>query len=689
MKKFLLPTLAGYKLPWLRADFMAALVVAAIAIPQSLGYAVIVGLPVQTGLYCALLAPIVFAFFASSRRLVVGADSATAVLVAAGAGAVAVAGTSEYAGAVAVLGLLTGLILVIMAAARLGFLADLISQPVLTGFLAGVGVHLVISNLPEMFGVHASGSVFEKLGYLFSHLHEASLPTAAVSLTVLAVILVGARFRKPGALIAILGSIVAAKLLGLEAWGVKMIGEVPAGLPPISFPAITPELVGSLAVPAASIAIVVLTQSLAIIRSSAARYDEKAEPNKDLFSLGLANAAAGISSGFAINGSPPRTSANEMAGGRTQMVNVFMAVLIAGILLFATGLFAYVPAACLAAIVCSIGLYLIKIRELRDILTVRRGEFGVALIALLGVAILGVQNGIILAVALAVVERLRRQYRPHDEILLRDQQYAKWANDRLGVDKKQLDAPAGLLVYRFNDALFFENAGYFLARATKAVSGAKKPVKYFVLDAGAISDIDYTAAKTLKQLIAKLDADDIQLAVAHVTPQFRALLKRYALIDLIGSQHVYSSVRTAIEKYIRAHTSNLDRIHELGLPKNDYIVISGTALELMGIRETNDVDLVVSKKVYAELRAKKWKEYVQDDGKKVLSRHGYKIMTRWMGYDLAHLKKDQQMIEDVPVIGVRDLIECKKRMGREKDLEDIKKLERAAKKREEKTAATR
>ncbi len=678
MKKFLFPTLAGYKPPWLRADIMAALVVAAVSIPQSLGYAVIAGLPIQTGLYCALLAPIVFAAFASSRRLVVGADSATAVLVAAGVGAIAVAGTSEYSGAVVTLGILTAAILVVMAAARLGFLADLISQPVLTGFLAGVGVHLSISNLPEMLGVDASGDAFGKLAYLFTHLGDVSVSAAAVSAAVLAIIFIGWKFRKPGALIAILGVIIAAKLFGLERFGVEMIGAVPAGLPPITLPALTPELIIPLTIPAASIALVILTQSLAVIRSSAAKYDEKVEANRDLLSLGLTNAAAALTAGFAISGSPPRTSVNEMAGGRTQLVNVFMSLLIAGILLFATGLFAYLPVACVAAIVCSIGLQLINVRQLRDILAVRRSEFAIAIVALAGVAILGVQNGVVLAVGIALVERLRRQYRPHDEILLRDQKFGTWANERLGIDKRRLDPPAGLLVYRFNDALFFENASYFLARATKAVAAAKKPVKYFVLDAGAISDIDYTAAQTVKQLISKLNADDIQLAIAHVNPQSRALLKRYALTDLIGSQHIYSSVRLAIEKYIRAHTSNLDRIHELDLPKSEYVVISGTALELMGIRETNDVDLVVSKKVYAELRAKKWKEYVQDDGKKVLSRHGYKIMTRWMGYDLAHLRKTRQMIEGVPVMGVSDLIECKKRLGREKDLEDIKKLRQAS-----------
>ncbi|HEU4914679.1 MAG TPA: SulP family inorganic anion transporter [Candidatus Saccharimonadales bacterium] len=673
LKHLLLPSFKGYKKKWLKSDLMAALVVTAIAIPESLGFAIIVGLPVQAGLYCALLAPIIFAIFTSSKHLVIGADSATAALVAAGGAAVAAAGTSEYSNAIAVLGLVTALVLFAMSAARLGFLADLISKPVLIGFISGVGVQLLIGKLPEMLGLHASGGLFDKLSFLASNIQHAELAPAILSAAIVTIVILGWKLRWPGALIGLGLAIIATKLFSLHDLGIEVVGSVPQGLPAFHVPHISWDVVTEVLPVALSIAIVILAQSLAVIRNSAAKHEEKVDDNKDLFALGMANGASALVGGFAVNGSPPRTSAGEMAGGRSQLVNVIMALLIGLVLLFATGLFEYVPSAALAAIVFTIGLHLVKFHDLKDIFIVRQGEFTVALAALSAVALLGVQKGVMIAVALSLVERLRRQYRPSDELLLHDQKFADWANDRLrGSHRKQFNAPPGLLVYRFNESLFFENAGYFLERATDAVASTKEQVIYFVLDAGAINDVDYTASKTLRQLYNQLSSDDVQLAIAHVSPKLRSLLKRYGLVELIGAEHIYPSVRTAIDSYTRTHVSSAYRIHTLGLPKTEYVVISGSALELMGIRQTNDVDLVVSKKAYDELRDNKWKEYVLDDGKKILSQHGYKIMLRWMGHDLARLKKTAQTIEGIPVMGLDDLIDCKTQMGRKKDIEDIK-----------------
>lgn len=671
IKKLIFPSMQGYKMKWLRPDFMAALVVTAIAIPESLGFAVIVGLPVQTGLYCALLAPIIFAAFTSSRRLVVGADSATAALVAAGGAAVAMAGTAAYGNAIAVLGLVTAVILLVMSLAKLGFLADLISKPVLIGFISGVGVQLLLGKLPEMLGMHASGRLLEKVGYVATHLSHIHLATAILSFVVVAIIVAGWKFRWPGALIALVLSILATKIFDLHHLGLHVVGSIPAGLPSFHIPHITMDMVLTLLPIAFSIAIVILAQSLAVIRNSAARHDEKVNDNQDLMSLGFANATSALFGGFAINGSPPRTSAGEMAGGRSQLVNVIMSLLIGVTLLFATGLFEYVPTAALAAVVFSIGLHLFKFQELRDILRVRRSEFAVAFVALISVALFGVQTGVMIAVGLSLIDRLRRQYHPHDEVLVQNQSFADWADDRLGATKRRMDAPAGLVVYRFNDALFFENAGYFLERVTAVVAENKERVIRLVIDAGAISDIDYTAAQTLKRLHGQLDSDDIQLAIAHATPRLRSLLQRYGLTDLIGPEHIHSSVRVAIEKYIADNVSHTDRIEALKLKPREYVVIGGTAMDMLGMRKTKDVDLVVSKEAYAKLRDKKWKEYVLDDGKRILSYHGYKVMTKWMGYDLAHLQKTAQTIGGIPVMGIAKLIDCKERMGREKDLADI------------------
>lgn len=675
MNKFFFPNLKGYKPKWIKNDIMAALVVTAIAIPESLGFAVIVGLPVQAGLYCAILAPIIFAAFTSSKRLVVGADSATAALVAGGAATIAMTGTPEYANAIAVLGLVTGAILLLMSLLRFGFMADLISRPVLVGFISGVGVQLIIGKLPEMLGLHAHGSIFDKIGFLFTNISQIEIATAILSAAVVTIIIAGWKFKWPGALLALLGAILATKMFNLPAFGIEVVGTVPAGLPQITFPSINLDTITALLPAAFSIAVVILAQSLAVIRNSAAKHEEKVKDNQDLMALGFANTASALIGGFAINGSPPRTSAGEMAGGKSQLVNIIMALLIALVLVVATGLFAFVPAASLAAVVFSIGLHLIKLEELKQIWVMRRSEFAIAIIALAGVAAFGVQKGVMFAVILSLIERLRRQYHPHDEVLLRDQEYAQWAAERFSSKRHKLDAPAGLLVYRFNDALFFENAGYFYKRITRAIKRAKNPVKYLVLDTSAISDIDYTAAKEISRLVGQLNADDIQFGLAHVSPRLRSLLKRYQLIDLIGSENIFPSLRLAIESYTGRHITNLDRIRALKLSSKDYVVIGGAVLELLGIRETNDVDLVVSKKVYNNLSTKNWKEYIQDDGKHILSRNGYKIMQHWMGKNLRELQKSSIVVDDIPLMGLDDLVECKSQLGRKKDLKDIQTIQ--------------
>lgn len=668
---FIFPSLKGYKLKWVRSDFVAAMVVTAIAIPESLGYAVIVGLPVQAGLYCAFLAPVVFAALTSSKRLVIGADSATAALVASGAATIAVSGTPQYASAIALLGLVTGIILIGMSIARFGFLADLISRPVLVGFISGVGIQLLFNKLPDMLGIAAHGTLFDKSFYLATHLSHIEYLTFLISILVIAIVVAGWKFRLPGALFALLMAIIITKLFHLSTLGVTVIGIVPRGIPSLIFPSITFYQMLHLLPAAFSIAIVILAQSLAVIRNSAARHEEKVKDNRDLMALGFANISSAVMGGFAVNGSPPRTSAGEMAGGHSQLINVIMAILVALVLVFASGLFNYVPSASLAAIIFTIGLHLINIKELKKIWRMRRTEFGIAMIALAGVALLGVQQGVMLAVLLSLLERLRRQYHPHDEVLVRDQVYAQWAKERF---RHQLEAPAGLLVYRFNEALFFENSGYFLKRVTSTIKHAKSPVKYFVLDSSAISDIDYTGAQTLERLVLQLRKDDIQLVIAHVSTRLTYLLNRYDLVDLIGKENILPSVRAAIEIFTGRHITNFDRIRSLTLPATQYVVIGGAVLEFLGIRNTKEVDLVVSKKIYNKLNTGKWKEYIQDNGKRILSKDGYKIMTSWMGKDLKELQKSSLTIDGIPLMGIDDLVECKTQLGRKKDKEDIKRI---------------
>lgn len=661
---------AGYKKKYIKSDVLAALVVTAIAIPQSLGLAVIAGLPPEAGLYSALFAPIVFGVLAHTKRLVIGVDSATAALVASGALLVAQAGSPEYTHAIGAIGLLTAGILLLMGVFRLGFLADLISRPVLVGFLGGVGIQLMVTKLPDMLGLSMNG--------LWHEFHLASINSMTITVSVLVVgIIIISRYTKvPGELVALVAAMGFAALFKVGEYGVKLVGALPQGLPPFTHPSLSLEMIAVLLPSALAIALVILAQSSAIIRSQAGEHDEKVRLNQDLLALGFANAAAVFSHGFVVNGSPPRTIAADLAGGRSQLVNIIMAGLIGVVLVFGGELFRYMPAAALGAVVFMIGFRLIRFAELRYIWETHKAEFFVAMVALLGTALLGVRQGVLIAVIVSLMERLSRQYRPKDAVLLRDGELSEWAEERLDPHHRHTSRPSGLLVYSFDGALFFENVTYFASRVKRAIAAAKEPVHYVVVDAGAIDSIDYTAVETLKVLYRQLSHDDIKLGFAHVTPNLLDQFEQYGVIDLVGAEHIFPTLNAAIKAAPGGRRSSIEMIKRLSLPKHEYIVIGGAVLEALQLRQTHDVDIIVSDEVYRQYRdERRWQEYVQDNGKKTLSHNGYNMMRVWMGKNHKQLKKNQQMISGLPCMGIDDLIKAKRQLGRKKDIADIALLE--------------
>lgn len=677
MRKRISFNFAGYNFKYLRHDILAALVVTAIAIPESLGFAVIAGLPPVTGLYTAVLAPIIFGLVASTRRLVVGADSATAALVASGALLVAQAGTAGYANAVAVLGLLTAVILLGMAVFRLGFLADLISRPVLVGFLGGVGVQLIINKLPDMLGITATGSLLQHLTTVVTHIGSFNGMAATIAVMVVGIILLTRKTRIPGELIGLVLAIVFAIVFHVQDYGVKMVGALPGGLPSLSDPSFNFGMLITLFPAALSIALVVLAQSSAVIRSLANEHDEKVRLNRDLTALSLANAISALTHGFAVNGSPPRSMAADAAGGRTGMVNVFMGLLIGTFLLFGSGLLADMPMAALASIVFMLGFHLIRFQELRYIWSTHRVEFAVAMIALVGTALFGVYQGVVIAVIVSLMERLSRQYHPKDDILLRDGKLSEWAAERLDWHHhRHRTRPQGLLIYAFDGSLFFENVNYFVQRIKGAIEEAKEPIEYVLIDAGAIDSIDYTAVETTKTLYRQLSSEDIKMGFAHVSPNLRHQFDAFGMTDLVGADNIFSTLSGAIRTHPGSKRSAIEMVHRLGLKRGSYVVIGGAVLEILNLRETSDVDLVVSDEVYAQYRDdKKWAEYVQDNGKKVLSHDGYNLMHTWMGNNLKHLLHQSFEVEKIAFMSINELIEAKRHLGRKKDLEDIMLLE--------------
>lgn len=672
MRKLLRPSIAQYKKRYLKHDILAALVVTAIAIPESLGFAVIVGLPPITGLYTAVLAPIVFGLLASTRRLIVGADSATAALIASGAMLVAQSGTAGYTNAVGLIGLLVAAILIVMAIARLGFLSDLISRPVLVGFLAGVGVQLMITRLPTMLGIESHGSLWQHLVHIVQNISSINGMAMTISVLVVGIILITRKTKIPGELLGLVLATGLALAFHVDALGVKLVGVLPAGLPSFVHPEITIGQLVTLFPAALSIAIVILAQSSSVIRSAANEHDEKVRLNQDLFALGFSNAASALTHGFAVNGSPPRSLAADVAGGKSQMVNILMGVFIGILLLFGGELFRWMPEAALASIVFMLGWHLIRFSELNYIWETHRTEFFVALIALGGTALFGVRQGVLIAVIVSLMERLSRQYRPKDDVLLRDGKLSDWAVERLGIDNRRAFNPEGMLVYAFDGSLFFENINYFTARIKRAVENAENPVRYVVVDAGAIDSIDYTAVEALKTLYRQLSSDDIRLGFAHVSPNLYRQFDEYGVIDLVGDDNIYPTLSSAIKSQPNTKRTAIEMVRELGIKNGEYVVIGGAVLEALHLRDTMDVDMVVSDEVYARYRDKKhWKEYVQDNGKKVLTHNGYNIMHTWMGNSLKRLKRDSFVVDGVTFMGIETLIESKRHLGRRKDIADI------------------
>ncbi|WP_433301036.1 SulP family inorganic anion transporter [Actinoplanes sp. CA-030573] len=543
-----------YRRGWLRADIIAGITLAALAIPETMGYTKIAGMPVITGLYTILIPIVAFAFLGSSRHLVVGADSATAAIMFAGITGLGIGGlqpaTPQWVSLAGLSALLAGGLLWLARLARLGFLADFLSRTVLIGFLTGVGVQVATGQVGGMLEIPKqtsevpffSGNLIEFFKTL-GHIGQASGPTALVSASVLAVLIVFERWIKaiPGGLVAVIGAIVASWALDLQADGVSILGPVPSGLPSIGLPSgVTWHEAAGLLPVAFSMFLVILAQSAATSRAYAVKYNERFTENTDLIGLGLANVTAGLSGTFVVNGSPTKTEMVDEAKSRTQVAQLTTAVVVALVLLFLTKPLQYLPNAVLSSVVFLIGAKLIAIRPMRSIYRLRRDEFWVALLTAVVVVALGVEQGIILAIVLSLVVHVRRHYAPHDAVVRFD------SKGRLELAKPTPGTVTepGLVIYRFGVGIFYANAER-LSQEIMALVNVPDPPRWFVLYADAIDDIDYTGAQTLLELADHLTARGIVLAVAGAGDDLRRELDRFGFTAKIGPDRYYDSLHAA------------------------------------------------------------------------------------------------------------------------------------------------
>ena len=527
-------------------EILAGLTLAALAIPEVMGYSNIAGMPVITGLYTLVLPLMIFALFGSSRHLVVGADSATAAVMAAGLAGLASTGSSQYIALAGLLALMAGAFMILARLIRLGFIANFLSRTVLIGFLTGVGIQVALGQFGGMLGITGvSGNTIPKFIDTLGKLGETSLTTLAVTISVLGTILVLKKISRkiPGALFAVVGAIAVSAAADLASHGVSTLGTVPRGLPSIGFPSgLTWGDVTDLVPTAVSVFVVILAQSAATSRAYAAKYNESFSENTDLVGLGLAEVAATLSGSYVVNGSPTKTQMVDSAGGRSQLAQLATGAIVIVVLVFLTAPLQYMPNAVLASIVFLIAIELIDLAGMRRVLALRRDEFVIAALTALTVVVVGVEQGIILAIVLSIIDHLRKSYGPNNAVLVPTGN--QWRSIPMS---PTLRTAPGLVVYRFSADLYYANASRFLDDVQAILSSSgEPPLRKLCINAGAIFDIDYTGAETMRQAHDACAAHSVQLVFAAVLPSVRQELERAGIVDLVGSDQFYERVSDVI-----------------------------------------------------------------------------------------------------------------------------------------------
>lgn len=544
--------LATYERGWLQHDLLAGIVLTALLVPQGMAYAELAGLPPVTGLYATMLPLLAYFLFGPSRILVLGPDSAVSPVVAAAIIPLAGASAGERMELAAMLALLVGAILALGALAGLGFLTDLISKPVRLGYLAGIGLTVLATQLPKLLGIPLSAESFvEAVRELPGELDRTEPVALAIGAACLAVILLIRRAapKVPGVFIAVAGATILVAALGL-ADEITTVGPLPEGLPSLTVPSVSAGDLGRLTLSAFAVALVAFADTSVLSRSYATRLRQSVDQDQELLALGAANLASGLFQGFPLSSSSSRTPVAESAGARTQLTGVVAAGALALVLVLGTGLTKNLPHTALAAVVMTAVIGLIDLPALRWLRRVNHVDFGLAVAAFLGVLFFGVLTGIGIAIGLSALAFLWRAWHPYDAVLGRVA--GRKGYHDVGRHPEAALVP-GLLLYRFDAPLFFANAGVFRERLLRAVEAAPAPVRTVVVAAEPITDVDTTAADMLIELGRELEEAGVELAFAELKGPAKDKLEAYGLLDLIGPQRFHPTVGAAVHAYVAEH----------------------------------------------------------------------------------------------------------------------------------------
>jgi SulP family sulfate permease len=500
-------------------ELIAGATLAALAIPETMGYASMAQMPVITGLYTILIPVFLFAILGSSRHLVVGADSATAMTMAAGLTALGfVGGSAEWIGMAGLCALLVAAVLLLARVLKLGFIANFLSRSVLIGFLTGVGIQVAMTQLAGVLGVtKPSGGVVDQFVGTLREIPDTSVPTLLVAIAVWVIILGSKRLdrRIPGALIAVLGMI-AISYVGLLPSSVSLLGPVQGGLPPIGIPqGITADNIVAVFPTVLACFIVILAQSAATSRAYAIKYGDSFDENVDLIGLSAANLGAGLTGTWIVNGSPTKTQMVDGAGGKSQLAQTTTGVVVLVVLLFLTPALQYMPNAVLAAVVLLIGIELIDSKGMRGIARVRGGEFAVAALTAATVVLVGIEQAIVVAIALSLIEHLYHAYRPRDITVAiaptGQHQFQPLSSGSI------LEARPGLVIYRFGAGLYYANATRFTEETT-AILESVEGLEWFCLSGAEMDDVDYSGAGAIRDVIGEAKQRGVRFVICEAEP---------------------------------------------------------------------------------------------------------------------------------------------------------------------------
>jgi high affinity sulfate transporter 1 len=511
-----------------------------------MAYAEVAGLSPVNGLYALLLPTVVYTFLGSSRQLIVGPEGSISALTGAAVLSLAAAGSSEAAELAATLALLVAACFLLAWVMRLGWLADYFSRPVLIGYIHGVAVVLVCGQLGKLLGVDIDAS--EPIGQVVEAVQElgdVSGATVVVSAVSLAALLLARSFLPmiPAALVVVGAGIAFSWALDLEADGVAVIGAIPSGLPSFQIPTPPLEDVVDLLPAAVGIFLVSFADGILTARTFAGKRNQHVRANQELLAFSGMSAAAGVTQGFPLGASGSRTAVNDQMGARTQIAGLVAAGAVALVLLFLTEPMSYLPKAVLGAVIVSAAIGLVDAAAWRGLVLVSRFEVGIAAVTTLGVVVLGVLNALAIAVALSIVDVVRRSARPHDAVLGWVDRLERYGNVQLHPSAR---VSPGVVVYRLDDRLFFANARYVKGRVREALRGAPAPARWLVFDAESVAHVDATGIEALRELHRELDRDGVTLVVARVRPHVLSSLATSGVEEAIGRDRFFPTVRAAV-----------------------------------------------------------------------------------------------------------------------------------------------